>query len=242
MGTWPPQCSARRGLGPRFTPLERLGATGRPPAALSPNEGAPSFAAGPSGVAMGARFCGGAGELGLSAPVHSGHVTYRELAMDFESRNNRALPARPGHHHAWQVLAPRKRARVLREAIDLLQPLLASSTLLEGSFQWVCASVVPLGGFRSIGRTERPVFACCLDMHQHVQQLRPHCVELWMCRLTTPRVGRWPLSSGCRRLIPLPRPGSPGAFGGGPCHKAVVGGPVTWPRIGVLSPYSGGPL
>ena len=30
----------------------------------------------------------------------SGQVTYAELALDFESHSNRALPARPGHQHA----------------------------------------------------------------------------------------------------------------------------------------------
>ena len=54
----------------------------------------------------------------------------------------------------------------------------------------MCASVVPLGGFRSMGRTERRVFACRPDMRQHMQQLQLHCLELWTCRLLTPRGGR----------------------------------------------------
>ena len=64
-----------------------------------------------------------------------------------------------GHRHARQVLAFREWAQVLHEAINPLQPLFASDTLLEGKFQWVCASIVPLSGFRSLGHTERPVFA-----------------------------------------------------------------------------------
>ena len=40
---------------------------------------------------------------------------------------------------------------MLREAVNLLQPLLAGGTLLEGDFRWICASFVPLRGFRSRG-------------------------------------------------------------------------------------------
>ena len=40
----------------------------------------------------------------------SGQVTYAELALDFESHSNRALPARPGHRHPRQVLSLRERA------------------------------------------------------------------------------------------------------------------------------------
>ena len=53
---------------------------------------------------------------------------------------------------------------MLREAADLLQPVLAGGTLLEGNFRWICAALVPLGGFGGMGRTEWPVFACQLDM------------------------------------------------------------------------------
>ena len=96
----------------------------------------------------------------------------------------------PGHRHARQVLSLRERARVLREAVNVLQPLLAGGTLLEGNFRWMCASMVPLGDFRSMGRVERPVFACRPAMRQHMQQLQQHCLELWIRRLSTPGAGR----------------------------------------------------
>ena len=57
-----------------------------------------------------------------------------ELAMDFESHTNRALPARLGHRHARQGLALREQAQVLREVANLPQPLLAGGILLVGSF------------------------------------------------------------------------------------------------------------
>ena len=120
----------------------------------------------------------------------SGQVTYAELALDFKSHINRALPATQGHRHARQVLSLQEGTRVLREAADLLQPLLADGTVLEGSPRWMFATLVPLGGFRSMGRTERPVFACRPDMQQHMQQLQQHWLELLTRRLSTPGAGR----------------------------------------------------
>ena len=81
----------------------------------------------------------------------SGQVTYAELALDFESHSNRALPARPGHRHAPQVLSLWERARVLREAVDLLQPLLTAGTLLEGQFWWILRLLGPSGGLSQHG-------------------------------------------------------------------------------------------
>ena len=75
---------------------------------------------------------------------------------------------------------------MLREAVNLLHPLLASGTVLEGSFRWICTSMVPLKGFHSMGRTELPVFQCLLDMRHHMQQLQQHCLELWTRRIATP--------------------------------------------------------
>ena len=107
----------------------------------------------------------------LQCTLGSCYITYAKLALDFESQSKRALRARPGHRHTRQVLSLRERARVLREAVDLLQPLLAGATLLEESFRWMCASLVPMAGFRSMGRTERPVFSCRPCMRQHMQHL-----------------------------------------------------------------------
>ena len=74
---------------------------------------------------------------------------------------------------------------MLREAVHLLQPMLGGGALLEGSFRLVCASLVPLGGFRNMGRTEWPVFACRPDLRQHMQQLQLRCLELRTRRPST---------------------------------------------------------
>ena len=58
---------------------------------------------------------------------------------------------------------------MLREVVNLLQPLLASGSLLEGHFRLICTCLVPLGGFCSMGRTKQPVCACCVDMREDMQ-------------------------------------------------------------------------
>ena len=76
---------------------------------------------------------------------------------------------------------------MLREAADPLQPLLAVREPVGGAHSVdVRLSSAP-GGFRSIGRTERPVFA----------QLLPHCLELWTRRPE----GLFP----CGVLVPPPK-------------------------------------
>ena len=52
------------------------------------------------------------------------------------------------------MLSLRERAQVLREAADVLQPLLASRIMHMGHFRWMCASQVALAGLRIMGRTE----------------------------------------------------------------------------------------
>ena len=60
-----------------------------------------------------------------------------------------------------------------------LLPLLVGDTLLKGNFWWVCASLVPLGGFRSMGCSEGLVFVNWLGMRQHMAAAatRPRIVD-----------------------------------------------------------------
>ena len=187
-GVWP-----NAGSEPGFAAGIRVGAAGGWTAAPRPSAGPPAATEGPAGgMAMERGFmeavvrCASA----LQWVPGSGHVTYAELALYFESHSNRAPPARPSHRHAQQVLSLREPAQVLREAAELLQPLLAGGTLLEGRVCCMCASPVPVGGFRTMGRTERLVFVCRPNMQKHMQQLQHHCLELRMRLLSTPGANR----------------------------------------------------
>ena len=116
-----------------------------------------------------------------------GQVTYVELALDFEEHAGRALPAAPGHKLAGRVLPLRERAHVLKLALDRTQQFMRAGELLGGQLRPLCNALVPLGGYRCMGRTERPVFACRQAMHG---RLEVHCRALWARRLARPGRGR----------------------------------------------------
>ena len=119
-----------------------------------------------------------------------GHVTYVELALDFEAHAGRALPA-PSDHRLWGVTLPlRTRGQVLKMALDALQPHLQAGDLLQGKEVWTAKSLLPLGGFRCVGQLARPLLACPAAMLFQMRQLEAHCRELWTRRLARPGRGR----------------------------------------------------
>ena len=77
---------------------------------------------------------------------------------------------------------------MLREAVNLLQPLLAGKTLLEGNFRWMCASLMPLGGCRSV-RSVRCFCAgpTCSSTCRSSSNTASSC---WTRPLSTPGAGR----------------------------------------------------
>ena len=119
-----------------------------------------------------------------------GQVTYAELALDFEEHAGRALPAAPGHRLAGRVLPLRARAHVLKLALDKTQQFLRAGELLGGQLRPLCNALVPFGGYKCMGRTERPVFACRPAMQEHMRRLEVHCRALWARRLARPGRGR----------------------------------------------------
>ena len=119
-----------------------------------------------------------------------GQVTYVELALDFEEHAGRALPAAPGHKLVGRVLPLRERAHVLKLALDRTQQFLRAGELLGGQLRPLCNALVPLGGYKCMGRTERPVFACRQAMQEHMRRLEVHCRALWARRLARPGRGR----------------------------------------------------
>ena len=187
-GVWP-----NAGSEPGFAAGIRVEAAGRWTAAPRPSAGPPAATEGPAGgMAMERGFmeavvrCASA----LQWVSGSGHVTYAELALYFE------VPQQPGATGEAQSSARpagvvaagagTSAARGGRAAAALL----AGGTLLEGRVCCMCASPVPVGGFRTMGRTERLVFLCPPDMQKHMQQLQHHCLELRMRLLSTPGANR----------------------------------------------------
>ena len=131
-----------------------------------------------------------------------GQVKYVELALDFEEHAARALPAAPGHKLAGRVLPPRERAHVLKLALDRTQQFLRAAELLGGQLRPLCNALVPLGGYRCMGCTERPVFACRQAMQEHMRRLEVHCRALWAQRLA--RLGRGRQEAFLNNYLPRP--------------------------------------
>ena len=119
-----------------------------------------------------------------------GHVTYVELALDFEAHAERALPAPSDHRLPGVTLPLRTRGQVLKMALDALPPHLQAGDLLQGKEVWMAKSLLPLGGFRCVGRAVRPLFARPDAMLFQMRQLEAHCRALWTRRLARPGVGR----------------------------------------------------
>ena len=74
-----------------------------------------------------------------------GHVTYVEVALDFEAHAERALPAPSDHRLRGVTLPLRTTGRVLKMALDALQPHLQAGDLLQGKEVWMAKSLLPLG-------------------------------------------------------------------------------------------------
>ena len=119
-----------------------------------------------------------------------GHVTYVELALDFEAHAERALPAPSDHRLRGVTLPLRTRGQVLKMALDALQPHLQAGDLMQGKEVWMAKSLLPLGGFRCVGRSARPLFARPEAMLFQMRQLEAHCRALWARRLARPGAGR----------------------------------------------------
>ena len=119
-----------------------------------------------------------------------GHVTYVELALDFEAHAELALPAPSNHRLRGLTLPLRTRGQVLKMALDALQLHLQAGNLLQGKEVWMAKSLLPLGGFRCVGRAARPLFARPDAMLFQMRQLEAHCRALWTRRLARPGVGR----------------------------------------------------
>ena len=172
-----------------------------------------------------------------------GHVTYVELALDFEAHAERALPAPSDHRLRGVTLPLRTRGQVLKMALDALQPHLQAGDLMQGKEVWMAKSLLPLGGFRCVGRSARPLFARPEAMLFQMRQLEalPSAVGAAPGAAGSGAAGRVPLGlpppGRTRTAAPAAlstlaapagaaRPARGRRRGRGPRSTAAAGGPV----------------
>ena len=134
-----------------------------------------------------------------------GNVTYVELALDFEAHAERALPGPIDHRLRGVTLPLCTRGQVLKIARDALQPHLQARDLLPGQEVWMAKPLLPLGGFKCVGRAARPLFVRPDAMLFQMRQLEAHCRALWTRPLARPGVGRQDVFLS--DYLPPPEPG-----------------------------------
>ena len=79
---------------------------------------------------------------------------------------------------------------MLKLALDKTQQFLRARKLLGGQLRPLGNALVPFGGYKCMGRMERPVFACRQAMQRHMRRLKVHYTSLWSRRLARPGRGR----------------------------------------------------
>ena len=72
-------------------------------------------------------------------------MTYVELALDLKAHAERALPALSDHRPRGDTPALRSKGRVLKMALDALQPHVQVAGVLPGKELWIAKFLVPLG-------------------------------------------------------------------------------------------------
>ena len=85
------------------------------------------------------------------------HVTYVEVALDFEAHAERALPAPSDQRGVTLPLYTK--GQVLKMALDALQQHVQVGALLWGKELLMAKSLLSLGGFQCVGWAARPLFA-----------------------------------------------------------------------------------
>ena len=106
-----------------------------------------------------------------------GHVTFVELALDYEATTMRAPPAAHASRLCAQVLSLHERARVLRVAMTVLSKHVVSGALYRGGMTCRVRSLVPLGAGAMAGLTARPYFASRAEMSVRLKALKTYCEE-----------------------------------------------------------------
>ena len=112
-----------------------------------------------------------------------GHVTFVELALEFETTAQRALPGAPASRLCAQGLSLHERARVLRVAMTVLSKHVVSGTLYKGGMTCRARPLVSLGAGVMGGLTARPYFASRAEMSIQLRALKAYCEERHAARM-----------------------------------------------------------
>ena len=112
-------------------------------------------------------------------PQGHGHVSFMELALDFETHAGRPLPPTPQSRFAGTELSLQEKGRVVRLAVTLMGKAAGRKSILPARIANHCRSLVPLGACPVVGVKGRPLFTRPMAVWHHLKRLQGYNAERW---------------------------------------------------------------
>ena len=106
-------------------------------------------------------------------------MSFRELALDFESHARRPLPLTPQARFKGTGLSLQEKGRVLRLAVTLLGRTLGKESILPAPITTRCRSLIPLGAGTIVGVKGRPLFTRPMAVWHHLRWMQQYSEECW---------------------------------------------------------------
>ena len=107
-------------------------------------------------------------------PESTAHVTFLELALDFEAFSGHAIPSPPSAKFVAPALPLQERARVLRVALIIIRRHVLHGSLFPGKLIARANSLSPFGAGCHIGLNVRPYFAAPNAMIHQIDALQQY--------------------------------------------------------------------
>ena len=114
------------------------------------------------------------------------HVTFLELALDFEAYSRRSLSCSPGSELSGIALPLQERARVLRLALVILRRHVTTGMLFPWTFISRANALIPLGCGSHNGLSRRPYFSMPASMIVQLEKLQKYAESRWIHRTLRP--------------------------------------------------------
>ena len=110
-------------------------------------------------------------------PQGHGHVSFMELALDFETHAGRPLPPTPQSTFTGTELSPKEKGRVMRLAVTLMGKAAGWESILPARITNHRRSLVPLGVGPVVGVKGRRLFTRPMAVWHHLKRLQKYNAE-----------------------------------------------------------------
>ena len=106
-----------------------------------------------------------------------GHVSFMELALDFETHAGRPLPPTPQSRFAGTELSLQEKGRVMRLAVTLMGKAAWKESILPARISNHCRSLVPLRAGPVVGVKGRLLFTRPMAVWHHLKRVQKYNAE-----------------------------------------------------------------